>query len=298
MAQFSNIRKNPIQSLKDFKIVYNLPLVNELKSWNYNNHFFSYFRQDATQLVVMLQGAVNREKVKIPVFQRWSWFANINASILILNDPTLFGNSLELGWWQGEEEKYALPSACRLVELVAKKLGISTKEVVFFGSSAGGFSALMMAGHLRRSFVIANNPQTNILEYEASHIHPLLKTKFRGISKQEAFERYPNRFSVLEFFKSINYVPKIAYYQNIKDHTHFETQYLPFIQDLYQSELDPNELQSILYTHDRGHYPLEKLKTVEIINYWLRRLPELEKLIPLNEIPLTSESANVPIPLE
>ena len=183
-----------------------------------------------------------------------------------------------------KEDRYAIPSACEFIKLVIEKLGFSLKDVLLFGSSAGGFSALMMAGHLQGSMAIVNNPQTNILEYIQQYDPQFLQIKFRGMSPQEAFDRYPTRFSVSDFFKSIHYIPRILYYQNVKDPFHFETQYLPFVRELYQSAIDPNEFQSVLYTHDWGHFPLERVKTVSIINHWLTRLPALHKNMPLKEI--------------
>lgn len=295
MTTFNQIKKHGIPSTAEFEIFYDIPLVNELKEWDYPNHFFSYFKTESSNLVVMLQGAVDRTKVQLPVFQRWSWAEDIEASVLILNDPTLFGNDLRLGWWQGSEEHYAIPSACEFIKLVVEKLGFSLKDVLLFGSSTGGFSALMMAGHLQGSMAIVNNPQTNIMKYREEHIQYFLQTKFRGMSPKEAFDRYPTRFSVSEFFKGIHYIPRIVYYQNVKDPFHFETQYIPFVRELYQSAIDPNEFQSVLYTHDWGHFPLERVKTVSIINHWLRMLPELDRNIPLKEIPEVFESVNVPI---
>ena len=294
MSGFSNVKRNTIQSLTEFNLFYDEPVVNKINDWPYPNHFFSYFKSNSTKLVVMLQGAIDRTKIPLPIFQRWSWSEDIEASVLILNDPTLFGNNFRIGWWQGKEEQYAIPSAGEFIKLVINKLGYSLKDLLFFGSSGGGFSALMMAGHLKGSMAIVNNPQTNILEYREGHVQPFLHTKFRGMSKKEAFDRYPTRFSVSELFKSMNYIPRIVYYQNVKDPFHFENHYLAFVQQLYESGIDPNEFQSILYADDKGHNPLDALKTVSIINHWVTKLSELDQKIKLEKV---FQSANLPIPL-
>ena len=244
----------------------------------------------------MLQGGIDRTKMQLPIFQRWSWAEEIKASVLILNDPTLFGNDLVLGWWQGNEEQYAIPSACEFIKLVVNKLGYSLNDLLFYGSSAGGFASLMMAGHLKGSMAIVNNPQTNLIKYHLGPVQDLLVNKFRGMPNEEVFEQYPTRISVSEWFKSIGYIPRIVYYQNVKDPFHFENHYQPFVQDLYQSGIDPNEFQSVLYTHSWGHFPLERVKTVSIINDWLTKLSKLNQKMPLKEIPERFESVNVPIP--
>ncbi len=171
------------------------------------------------------------------------------------------------------------------MSLVISKLGYSLQDVLFYGSSAGGFAALMMAGHLKDGLVIVNNPQTNILEYREHLVQAILATKFRGMSKEEAFNRYPTRFSVSALFKEVNYIPKIVYYQNVKDPFHFENHYLPFVKALYDSGLDPNEFQSVLYTHHWEHFPLERVKTVPIINHWITELSEFNDKMKLKEIP-------------
>ena len=295
MTKLSDIKKNTIHSSAYFDLIYDKPIVNELNDWPYPNHFFSYFKKGSSKLVVMLPGAIDRTKVELPVFQRWSWSEEIKSSVLILNDPTLFGNHLKIGWWQGEENSYALPSACDFISLVISKLGISIQDVLFYGSSAGGFAALMMAGHLKGGLVIVNNPQTNLLEYRELHVQAILETKFNGMSKKEAFNRYPTRFSVSALFKEVNYIPKIVYYQNVKDPIHFENHYLPFVKALYDSGLDPNEFQSVLYTHHWEHFPLERVKTVPIINHWITELSEFHDKIKLKEIPEIFESVNLPI---
>jgi len=295
MNNFSQVQSRRIHSRAEFEIVYDQPLVNELTVWDYPNHFFSYFKKESTKLVVMLQGAIDRTKMTLPVFQRWSWAEDIDASVLILNDPTLFGNTLKLGWWQGNEDLYAMSSACEFIKMVTDKLGYSLKDILLFGSSAGGFVSLMIAGQLKGSMAIVNNPQTNLLEYHEKHIQLLLQTKFRDMSKQEAFSLYPTRFSVMESFKAMQYIPKIVYYQNSKDSFHFEYHYLPFIQALYQSDIDPNEFQSILYTHSWGHTPLERVKTVSILNDWLAKLSASTQPMLLKEIPEVFEPINIPI---
>nr|VFK67895.1 MAG: hypothetical protein BECKUNK1418G_GA0071005_11736 [Candidatus Kentron sp. UNK]VFK73178.1 MAG: hypothetical protein BECKUNK1418H_GA0071006_11706 [Candidatus Kentron sp. UNK] len=293
-----DIKSHTIYSTTELDLIYDEPVLNELHDWPYSNHFFSYFKRESTRLVVMLQGGIDREKVPLPVFQRWSWSEEIKGSVLILNDPTLFGNQLILGWWQGEESSYALSSACDFIRLIIGKLGYSIQDVLFYGSSAGGFSALMMAGHLGCGLAIVNNPQINLLERHIEQpFQAVLETKFRGISREEAFNEYPTRFSVSALFKEINYIPRILYYQNVKDHLHFEGQYLPFVKELYGSGLDPNEFQSVLYMHHWGHFPLERIKTISIINLSIAELSGCNDRMKLKEIPEVFESVNVPITL-
>ena len=295
MSETIPVRKNVIKSVADFAVIYDEPLINELKGWSYPNHFFSYFKKDATQLVVMFQGHVGRKRMTLPIFQRWSWAEAIDASVVVLNDPTLWGNDLNIGWWQGEQEQYALPIACEFVELLIDCLGHTKQDVLFFGSSAGGFVALMMAGHCEGSMALVNNPQTNILSYHEPHVRNLLNIKFGGISKEEASKQYPNRFSVSAFFQSIPSIPRIIYYQNTKDDFHFENHYLPLVNFIYQSGSDPNEFHSILYTHPYGHDPLEKVKMIAIINDSLAELKNSKQRGKLKEIPKKFQSINLPI---
>ena len=270
MIHLRAAKVNQINAIESFDIFYDEPIVNELTDWDYPNHFFSYFKKNSTQLVVLLQGAIDRPKVEPPVFERWSWAEQINASVLSLNDPTILGNELRVGWWQGDENRYALPSACRFIELVLSKLGYSVKDLLFFGSSAGGFASMMMAGHLKGSVAVVNNPQTNILK--SAYVPELLRVKFRSISKEEAFTRYPARFSVSALFKERHYIPKIVYYQNVKDMFHFENYYRSLIDELYETGLDMNEFESTLYSDERGHSAFSRSKGVSIINRQLARL--------------------------
>jgi len=297
VSKLDQIEKRIITSTPAWTIEYDVAQVNYALDWPYPNHFFSYFKRQQRQLLVLLQGCVEREKIQLPVFQRWSWAEEMNASVLILNDPTLMNNQLSIGWWQGSEQNYALPQACEFIKLVIHKLGLSAEDVVFFGSSAGGFVALMMAALIKGSMAIVNNPQTNILRYRVVFYTALLKEIFADMPKEEALAKYPTRFCALELFKSINYIPKIAYYQNTRDYFHFQNHFQPFIDEIYKSSIDPNEFQSVLYKHHSGHSPLDKPKVITILNHWLTQLKSSHKPMPLNEKVDEFISIYKPIPI-
>ena len=70
---------------------------------NYKNvkyEFFMNLQTESNKLLVMGNGAFNPEKGSLPVFQRSSWVDEIDESVIIYNDPTLYKGKINLGWGQ------------------------------------------------------------------------------------------------------------------------------------------------------------------------------------------------------
>lgn len=274
MNKFEDIPQAIISDVQRFSIAYDKPMVYHLKDWSFQNHFFTNFKSSANSLTVMLHGAIDRTKKPFPNYQRWSWSADIHNSVLVLNDPTLLDNKLRIGWWQGDKDTYPLPDACKFIRLVLDELGFTSQQLMFYGSSAGGFASLMMAGHFRGSTALVNNPQTNCLAYRQRKVTRLLKQKFAGAPKDVLFDEDPTRFSVAHFYESINYIPAITYYQCIEDSHHYENHFQPFVQTIYKFK--PLNFEPILYHQPHGnnnpHAPLDRATVVPIMNKAIHRM--------------------------
>jgi len=268
MDKFEDLPRTTILDLNYFSIIYDQPMVYHLKDWSFQNHFFTNFKRSTKSLTVMLHGAINRAKKPFPNYQRWSWSEDIQNSVLNLNDPTLLNNNLYVGWWQGDKENHPLPEACKFIRLVLDKLGFSNQQLVFYGSSAGGFASLMMAGHFKGSTALVNNPQVNCLAYRLDKVTALLEQKFPGWSKEELFQSDPSRFSVTDFYQAIKYIPTIVYYQCMEDKFHYEQHFLPFVQAI--NKFKPLNFTPVLYHQFEGasnsHTPLGRAAVVPIIN--------------------------------
>jgi hypothetical protein len=199
-------------------------------------YLFTDIKEHGRPLIVFGQGMAHRDQYTLPRFQRMDWSSSFEENILIINDPTLFQDErLKLGWCLGNSEYYVLPRLTEIVSMAAEQLGISQRSVMFYGSSAGGFTSLMMSSRLPGSIAFVNNPQTDVLQFKRGGVSLLLDVAFGGISIDEAYEKFGDRFSFVRWLQSESaVVPRLYYWQNILDEDHYQDQMLPLMAGLQE----------------------------------------------------------------
>lgn len=199
-------------------------------------------RSEAKYILVFGQSALgNRSAFPIPIFHRWTWFDDYkDAHCICLNDPTLYlDESLLGGWFQGVSNDFYMLNAANLIDKLADILGVKKNNIFFYGSSAGGFSSLFMAAVVKGSTAIADIPQTDMSKYHVkSALNGLLSNCYGGIGVDELYNKFPERISVAEFYKKINYMPNIVYLQNSCDEIHLAHHMLPFLRDISSILMD------------------------------------------------------------
>jgi hypothetical protein len=275
------VKRLSFDSLNNIKLVFGEPVIYEFNIEGILFEIFAHFEENSPYLIVFNPARVNRKKHQLPFFHRWSWGIKSGYSSIVMNDPTLYLDNLEIGWFQGLEEKYYLPLACEIVMSLAKQLNLFAKDILFCGSSAGGFSSLMMAGFVRQSSAFVINPQTNAFNFSKLRVEELLKSSFSGINREEAKKRYAIRFSVPDYYRSQKYVPRIFYMQNASDVNHWKNHYLPLIEtvgemianDELPNWLDKLLIQSEIYCHG-DHVEGTKAVTYE---HWIERVKTFMK---------------------
>ena len=237
---------------------------------------------DRTQpLIIFGQGLVKRDEVELPRFQRLDWVGQFRENIMILSDPTLeLDPELGLGWMLGTADHYILPRISEVVQRARDQIGLKNQQLLFYGTSAGGFSSLMLASRLEGSSAFVNNPQTDVLKFRRGGVARLLRVAFGGISIAEAAQRFGTRFSFVEAVLQGATVPRIYYLQNILDADHYEDQMLPLLSALrsvahgISDDDDPRRLIMLdLYTDEsRLHNPVglqRVLSCMDVVRPWI-----------------------------
>ncbi|MFC7457053.1 heparinase II/III family protein [Brachybacterium sp. GCM10030267] len=170
-------------------------------------------------LTVLFQGAMDRGRIRLPLFLRWRHQTEMNAGpTLAVADPTLdLASSMRLGWYLGTERQEIVPSIAGIIQQIAESIGAA--QVVLVGSSGGGFAALQVGSHLPDSTVVAMSPQSDLRDYSprlvALAIEPAL-----GIRRLEDLNVEDARISVPERFAARKTYPRVHLLSNSGDVLH------------------------------------------------------------------------------
>lgn len=128
--------------------------------------FFPSYKQN---LFILCANAIIPGVNPVPHFYRWTWAANrmFPGNVLVASDPSFYLDpSLGAGWLVGTKDEDATLNFCEIVKAFIKTLKIPFKNIVFWGSSAGGFAAMQLCKYFPGSSAVAVNAQTEIYKFE------------------------------------------------------------------------------------------------------------------------------------
>lgn len=184
-------------------------------------------------LFVMLNGAVQRPKVALPVFARWNWGRVLRGHVLSVCDPTLYlSPRLRLGWFLGREDLDPMPTLQQTADTIAALLGVCSRRIIFYGSSGGGFAALVAAAGRDDGRAIAVNPQTEVVQYIPPAPERVARVFSYGKANAEKCRAaHPKRWSALAAIAAAQQAGRnlrAVYVQNLSDVGHHQHHFLPF----------------------------------------------------------------------
>ena len=215
-----------------------------------------------------------------PFFQRWSWHDEFDESVVVYADPTFFyDDDIRIGWFVGEKSKWYLENVALIIDAVSSNRKIEHQNILFYGSSAGGFVSIALATLIEGSKALVNNSQFILLNYEEQHLKRLfsyLKKSFRDSSREEIANLVDYRINLVELFKKQKYIPQISYYVNSDSKSDIHNQCIPFIDEISNLDFFDNDLDIHFYKdiYDIAHTPLSKEKIVPIIkSFFIQKQP-------------------------
>ena len=236
--------------------------------------FFAQSSDYPNRLLVLLNGAVERTEDRDPreVFQRRSWVDLLDANVLIMSDATIHPeNSLRIGWAQGNGTSALEQAMAECVDYFRRSLQIENENILFFGSSAGGYQAVALHSRFNGSRFVVNNAQFDWTRYYPSYVDKVLAHSFDSISVESARRDFPSRCNVLERFLDSNSSIRGAYWLNVASSIDYKAQ-LPVLNAFMarRAARQPNTPMDIsvdFYADKRaGHMPRGKEHTVGRIN--------------------------------
>lgn len=191
-------------------------------------NFECFFHYKAAQtLYVFLNGAITGKGATVPMFARWSYYEFMNGSCLNISDPMYrMYDGLKLGWYYGSEETDLQQKLAEMVTRIAEMIGVEKSNIIFAGSSGGGYASIVCASRIPGAKSIAVNPQIVLREWHYS-------TKFAeitGIDLTCDDKQHRNN--------------PLYYLQNHKDN-----RYLLFVN--VRSKLDMQQISNICHVMDK-----------------------------------------------
>ena len=241
----------------------------------------------ADKLFIMLHGAVDRVKTPLPTFARWNYGKLLGGHVLAVCDPTLsLHDELRLGWFLGTAKIDPTKTLIDTANHFGNQLSINASNIIFYGSSGGGFTALIAASSQKIGRAICINPQVDVSRYYANPARLAAMVFDSGHTLSQIRATFPTRWSALEAIKvgaaSGNDL-RIFYAQNtVDDDFHFANHFTPFCDSL-NAKIDGGfsangKILTHLYSSSKGHGAeppeLVKVITSEGLNHLIPSKPQ------------------------
>lgn len=227
-----------------------------------------YYPKDGKRLFVMLPSAIAPGTV-LPAFSRWTWRDLFPGDVLCIADPTLeLNRDLRLGWMLGRQDACATDDLVPFVTSLARARGIESKDIVFWGSSAGGFAALAMAARVEGSTAVAINAQTDALAYEMpSQVDLVRRVCFAGAPATEIRAAHAERVDMRALWRARR--SRAVLVQNELDAHHHKVHFGPMWQALGGAVADgistADQHTAWVYRDAGGHVPETKEMVAQIV---------------------------------
>jgi hypothetical protein len=207
------------------------------------------------------------------------------ATCVALSDPTLaLDPGLLGGWFQGEPDHFYAETCARLITTLADRLSIPPERIVFYGSSAGGFTSILMASETG-GHAVAEIPQVVMSDYHVgSAVRGLLQHCYGGVALREAKRRFGSRMDLTTRLLETRRLPNVLYLQNLADKVHLDRQMQPFLATVTQLWDEDEALRAkrliVEAYHGRapngdGHAVAPKAVSVRAIRYAMREFAGL-----------------------
>lgn len=172
------------------------------------------------------------------------------------------------GWGVGLNDDYYLETISKIILKFSECLNIRRNYLLFYGSSIGGFTSLILATLIKDSYALSDIPQLDLTHYDKEHYDRIMKYCFPNISENEVLEKYGERINVIKMMKKQNYIPKAILLFDCSYLKDMTRNYIPFFNQLnelsYSHEV--NKLQIVIHGRNIGHKPLSQESVVQLFN--------------------------------
>lgn len=277
---------------------------------NINYKFLVNIIKNSDKLIALGAGAlgINSQWDRArPRFSRWSW--DFEDSTISYDDPTLYIHDDILGSWGiGDEKNWYLKDISKIIKIISEKINIKRNNLIFYGSSAGGFTSLILATLIRDSIAVAEIPQFDITTYGVNRHWVFIKKHcFNNQDDEIIISKYSHRFKVIECMKQNKYIPNAFIILDATE-SKFISQGIPFFKQLHELPFhkDSNSIRFYIHGQNLGHMflykekllPLfKKIKLINDINSGLIDISEIYRIHENHDV-IKFDSCNLSLPKE
>lgn len=169
-------------------------------------------------LIVLMANAlvVGREDRRFPAFHRWSWAtAWPNCTVLAIADPGLRRRPILDGAWYLDAEHDTIRAVAQLAQAEAEQRGIPPENLLFYGSSLGGYGA-MAAASAAHGRALAEVPQIDVGKWFPGAIEKI-ETWILRQPITEFRKSYGERVDVWDRFLFERHIPPFTILTNEAD---------------------------------------------------------------------------------
>lgn len=200
-----------------------------------------------------------------PMFTRHSW--EFKESVLLYNDNTRYvWEGSGAGWGLGLPDDYFLENIKNIILKITNFFKIDNENILFYGSSMGGFTSMQLATMVRNSSAIAENPQIDARKWMKNfYVKNGMTSKLYEDETLEKFEPYT--YDVLEMIKKENYIPNLTIIHDISQ-TDIKQYLSEFINNLHTLPFRKDDFHkvNIVIEPIRTHTPIPQHNLYELFN--------------------------------
>lgn len=229
---------------------------------------------NSKNILILYNGAYGKtvERKSEPVFQCATWVDDFGCLVINIDDPTIrLNRECVIGWGQGVLDDYFSIHFDKYLQKIYKFLQIEKNiNRIHFGSSAGGYQAIVGASLDKGSRAVVCNPQIDWTKhFIAFHVDRLRNMSFHGYSIEALQTMHPDRCNCMSFAKNNGNIPSVDFYVNgqfAHDVTNQLNEFINILGSYGATELLEGKNFEIYITHAlRGHNPPDKEETISYI---------------------------------
>ncbi len=174
-------------------------------------------RRGARRTAILCNGPVDLGSSKgKPVFQRSTWWPDIAHHQIYVCDPATVGdNAVSIAWGQYSPEYWSIPDTSQAVRAINATLTEGACDSpLYFGSSAGGFTALGLLAMDPKAHAIVNNAQFDWTTWYSSAVQNTRDRRLRSMPLTDLNLLAPERVDVLRRLAAIPSQASVDYWVN------------------------------------------------------------------------------------